>query len=121
MVRGRVPCSNPATRWQALAPSVMVDFLETTQFNRLHVAPTPRVLIVDDDPLMAEHLKQLVRAAGFDASTAISGAAALAAMRKRFAPIVITDLHMPDMDGLTLCRTLRDEQFDSYIYVMLLT
>jgi len=99
----------------------MVDFLETTQIARMIIAPTPRVLIVDDDPLMGEHLKQLVSAAGFDAATAISGAAGLAAMRKKFASIVITDLHMPDMDGLTLCRTLRDEHFDSYVYVMLLT
>jgi PleD family two-component response regulator len=51
----------------------------------------------------------------------ISGAAALSAMRKEFCSIVITDLHMPDMDGLTLCRTLRDEHFASYVYVMLLT
>jgi PleD family two-component response regulator len=71
----------------------------------------PRVLIVDDDPLMAEHLQVLVSAAGFEVRTVISGAAALAAMRKKFASIVITDLHMPDMDGLTLCPTLRDEQF----------
>jgi two-component system, cell cycle response regulator len=99
----------------------MVDFLETTQIARTIIAPTPRVLIVDDDPLMAEHLKQLVSAAGFAVATAISGAAALAAMRKKFASIVITDRHMPDMDGLTLCRTLRDEHFDSYVYVMLLT
>jgi two-component system cell cycle response regulator len=99
----------------------MVDFLETTQINRMHIAPTPRVLIVDDDPLTAEHLQQLVSAAGFETATAISGAAALTAMRKQFSSIVITDLHMPDMDGLTLCRTLRDEQFESYVYVMLLT
>jgi diguanylate cyclase (GGDEF)-like protein len=99
----------------------MVDFLETTQITRMHIAPTPRVLIVDDDPLMAEHLEQLVSAAGFETETAISGTAALAAMRKQFSSIVITDLHMPDMDGLTLCRQLRDEQFHSYVYVMLLT
>jgi two-component system, cell cycle response regulator len=99
----------------------MVDFLDTTQISLIPTAPTPRVLIVDDDPLMAEHLKQLVTHAGFEARTVGSGAAALAAMRKKFAAIVITDLHMPDMDGLTLCRTLRDELFDSYIYVVLLT
>jgi FixJ family two-component response regulator len=45
----------------------MVDFLETTQINRADIAPTPRVLIVDDDPLMSEHLLQLVSAAGFEA------------------------------------------------------
>lgn len=99
----------------------MVDFLDTTQIFAMPIALTPRVLVVDDDPLMGEHLKRLVSDGGFDVRAVISGAAALAAMRKKFASIVITDLHMPDMDGLTLCRTLRDEQFDSYVYVMLLT
>jgi two-component system, cell cycle response regulator len=99
----------------------MVDFLDTTQILAIPTVPAPRVLVVDDDPLMGEHLRQLVSNAGFDVRVVHSGAAALASMSKKFSAIVITDLHMPDMDGLTLCRTLRDEQFDRYVYVMLLT
>jgi diguanylate cyclase (GGDEF)-like protein len=94
---------------------------ETTQIVHFKVAVEPRVLIVDDDPLAAERMKALIMAAGFEVRCVSSGAAALAALRKDFAPIVITDRVMPDMDGLTLCRTLRTEQFDGYIYVMLIT
>jgi len=98
-----------------------MDFLETTQILALPVALLPRVLIVDDDPLLCERLEALVESAGFQVRAVSNGAAALAALRKDGASIVITDLHMPDMDGLTLCRTVRAERFDRYIYMVLLT
>lgn len=98
-----------------------MDFLETTQILALPMALLPRVLIVDDDPLLCERLEVLVESAGFQAQCVNNGTAALAALRKDGASIVITDLHMPDMDGLTLCRTVRAERFDRYIYMVLLT
>jgi diguanylate cyclase (GGDEF)-like protein len=97
------------------------DFGDTTVVVELRQPVAPRVLIVDDDPMVCERLRSLVMAAGFSARAVSSGAAALSALRKSFTPIVITDRDMPDMDGLTLCRTIRDEHFASYVYVMLLT
>jgi two-component system, cell cycle response regulator len=85
------------------------------------VAIAPKVLIVDDDALVRERLRSLVLAAGFEVRAVASGAAALASLRKEFAPIVISDRMMPDMDGLTLCRTIRAEPFEGYVYVLLLT
>lgn len=99
----------------------MKDFLDTTEMLAMPSVIRPKVLIVDDDPLVCERLTALVAAANFEVRSVSCGAAALAALRKDFAPIVITDLHMPDMDGLTLCRTIRGEHFDSYVYVVLLT
>ncbi|HVF15442.1 MAG TPA: diguanylate cyclase [Steroidobacteraceae bacterium] len=99
------------------------DFGDTTIIFSLKeaVAVAPKVLIVDDDPLICERLRGLVMAAGFEARTVSSGAAALASLRKNFSPIVISDRMMPDMDGLTLCRTIRSEKFIGYVYVLLLT
>ncbi|MFL6620665.1 MAG: diguanylate cyclase [Povalibacter sp.] len=94
---------------------------ETTQIIRLEDHVVPRVLIVDDDPLIAEHLGLLVRQAGFEVLTVNSGAAALKTLQQEFAPIVISDRNMPDMDGLTLCRSIRAQHLDNYVYVMLLT
>ena len=88
---------------------------------RLTVAIEPKVLIVDDDPLVCERLKSLVMAAGFEVRTASSGAHVLSVLRKDFCPIVISDRMMPDMDGLTLCRAIRNEQYAGYVYVILLT
>jgi diguanylate cyclase (GGDEF)-like protein len=99
------------------------DFGDTTVIIGLKeaVAVAPKVLIVDDDPLVCERLRGLVMAAGFEARSVSSGAAALASLRKNFSPIVISDRMMPDMDGLTLCRTIRSEEFAGYVYVLLLT
>lgn len=85
------------------------------------LAVEPKVLIVDDDALVRERLKSLVMAAGFEVRTVASGAAALSMLHKDFCPIVISDRMMPDMDGLSLCRAIRAEQFAGYVYVLLLT
>jgi diguanylate cyclase (GGDEF)-like protein len=79
------------------------------------------VLLVDDDELVLAHLSPLVQAAGFAVSTANDGATALAVLEQRFTPIVIADLNMPAMDGLALCRAIRQHEWPGYVYIMLLT
>ena len=99
------------------------DLGDTTIISglRLTLAIEPKVLIVDDDPLVCERLRSLVTAAGYEVTTTSSGAGALDALRKHFCPIVISDRVMPDMDGLTLCRTIRQEHLAGYVYLLLLT
>lgn len=80
-----------------------------------------RVLIADDDPLMREHLSALASKAGFDVATAATGKEALASMQSEYSPIVLSDLRMPDMDGVELCRAIRRTTFPGYVYVVLLT
>ena len=79
------------------------------------------VLLVDDDELVRAHLTELVRAAGFEVHSAADGSAALAFLEQHFTPIVITDLNMPAMDGLALCRAIRQQPWPGYVYVLLLT
>jgi two-component system cell cycle response regulator len=97
------------------------DLGTTTRILKLELGTVPRVLIVDDDELVLARLRDLVTAAGFETFTASSGAQALKFLDETFAPIVITDLNMPDMGGLTLCRTIRQKNWPGYIYVVLLT
>ncbi len=55
-------------------------------------------------------------------TTASSGEQALAALQREFAPIVILDRNMPGMDGLELCRAIRDgTHYPGYVYIMLCT
>ena len=101
---------------------VTADESVITQIQPALVDIVPRVLLVDDDEIMAERLRQLVTAAGFEASTAANGAEALAALQREFAPIVILDRNMPGMDGLELCRAIRDgTHYPGYVYIMLCT
>jgi len=97
------------------------DFGTSTRVLKHDLGTAPRVLIVDDDELMVARLRDLVTAAGFGTFTAASGAQALEILEQTFAPIVITDLNMPDMSGLTLCRTIRQKNWPGYVYVVLLT
>lgn len=65
------------------------------------------VLIVDDEILVCDALKQLVELAGYQARYALTGADALQIMRDCQPDLVITDLIMPEMDGLELITQLR--------------
>jgi two-component system chemotaxis response regulator CheY len=92
-----------------------------TLISRPDFALARSVLLVDDDELVLAHLAQLVQAAGFELHTAGDGAAALDFLAQQFTPIVITDLKMPGMDGLALCRAIRQQTWPGYVYVLLLT
>ena len=68
------------------------------------------VLVVEDDPDMLELLRRMVARLGFAATTAVNGKDALHQLRKQSAALVITDILMPEMDGIELIRRLWVEQ-----------
>ena len=70
--------------------------------------PRPRVLVVDDEPQILRALRVILRESGFEALPASTGEEALdvAAIQPPDAGIV--DLLLPDMDGVELCRRLRE-------------
>jgi len=69
------------------------------------------ILVVDDDANIRELVAHFLAREGFDITQAEDGIAALAAMDKRPAELVVLDIMMPRMDGWSLCEKLR-EQFD---------
>jgi two-component system, cell cycle response regulator len=92
-----------------------------TQIQPALLGVAPRVLLVDDDEIMVERLRDLVTAAGFEVVTATDGESALVALATQFAPIVILDRQMPGLDGLAVCRRIRATQYPGYVYIMLIT
>jgi two-component system cell cycle response regulator len=80
-----------------------------------------RVLIVDDDDIVRAHLSALLKKAHYDVSTAASAEEALRILDSARCQIVLTDWQMPGMDGLELCRKVRLEQVEGYVYLMMLT
>jgi two-component system, OmpR family, response regulator ResD len=66
-----------------------------------------RVLVVEDDPTVAEVVLAYLRREGYDADHAADGPTALAAAEAARPDLVILDLMLPGMDGLEVCRRLR--------------
>lgn len=65
------------------------------------------ILAVDDSPSMRQMVGQTLRAAGYDVIEAADGVEALELAKGRVVDVVITDVNMPNMDGLTLVKELR--------------
>lgn len=66
-----------------------------------------RILIVDDAPALGRVMRTGLTAQGYEARVAVNGVSALATIQEWQPDLVITDLQMPEMDGLTFCRQLR--------------
>ena len=67
-----------------------------------------RVLIVDDEPSILATMAPLLRSRGYEVSTAMSGKACLESVERVDPDLIILDLGLPDMDGVEVCRLLRD-------------
>lgn len=67
---------------------------------------TPRILVVDDDPDILKLLGMRLNAAGYQTTAAHNGAEAMSSVTTARPDLVISDLRMPEMDGLTLMEKL---------------
>ncbi len=67
------------------------------------------VLVVDDEPVLAELVTMALRYEGWAVSTAGDGAAAIALARKEPPDVVVLDVMLPDMSGLDVLRKLREQ------------
>lgn len=66
-----------------------------------------RILLVDDEPLLRETLKIALQGAGHAVSVAQNGAAALVLLAAESFEVVVTDILMPETDGLEMIMRLR--------------
>ncbi|MDM7921882.1 MAG: response regulator transcription factor [Pyrinomonadaceae bacterium] len=66
-----------------------------------------KILVVDDDMQIVRVLRQILAAQGYSVRTADDGAVALEIFAEAAPDLVLTDLQMPNVDGLELCRQLR--------------
>jgi two-component system cell cycle response regulator len=79
------------------------------------------VIVVDDDDDVRAHLVDLLESAGYRVRPVASGEDALRAVDQSPCSIVLCDWEMPGMDGLALCRSIRERQLVNYVYVVMLT
>jgi len=73
----------------------------------MNMSTTPDILVIEDDPIMREALADWLQAAGYGVRTVPDGSAGLAAVQ--FAPprLVVTDIHMPGINGAKVISELK--------------
>jgi len=79
---------------------------------------TDRILLIEDDRRLAEMIANYLGEAGFQTAIAPSGGSGIALHDREPFDILILDLMLPDMDGLDVCRRIRDK---SAIPILMLT
>jgi two-component system alkaline phosphatase synthesis response regulator PhoP len=75
----------------------------------MSLADQPRVLIVEDEPMLAEGLADALRFQGYACDIATDGAAGLKAARRGGYDVLLLDVMMPEMSGFEVIETLRGE------------
>jgi two-component system alkaline phosphatase synthesis response regulator PhoP len=80
-----------------------------------------RILIVEDDPDIAELVARYLDKAGFATERAASGREAMQAISERPPELVVLDLMLPHMDGLEVCRLVRGHHATAAIPIIMLT
>jgi CheY-like chemotaxis protein len=77
-----------------------------------------KILIVDDEEHVRAALKQVLERAGYEVAVAATGNEGLELMQQEGADLVITDVIMPGIDGITTARKIREKFRDTRIIVI---
>ncbi len=80
-----------------------------------------RVLVVDDADSVLHLMRHSLSKAGYDVKVASNGTEALSLARQEHFDIVFTDIHMPEMDGISLIKALRELPGFEHIPILALT
>jgi DNA-binding response OmpR family regulator len=83
--------------------------------------PPARILLVDDDPLITQLMIDMLSLDGHDVDTAPNGIAALNKVQRKRYNLILSDLHMPELDGLGLYRELGRRQAHPQHKIIFLT
>lgn len=80
-----------------------------------------KILAVDDSASMRQMVAFTLKSAGFDVTDASDGDEALEIAKKQAFDVVISDVNMPNMDGITLCKELRNLPNFKFTPILMLT
>jgi two-component system cell cycle response regulator len=81
----------------------------------------PSILLVEDEPTTRLMTERLLTRAGYRVQVVSNGTEALAVLKHRFFPMMLTDWDMPEMNGVALCKAVREMPLEGYVYTILLT
>jgi CheY-like chemotaxis protein len=76
------------------------------------------ILVVDDEPIVIKSCKRILKAEGYNVNSATSGQDAINILQEKDYDLVITDLKMPEVDGIDLIKWLRSSKPQTGIVVI---
>ncbi|MDX1995092.1 MAG: response regulator transcription factor [bacterium] len=80
-----------------------------------------KVLIIEDDETLVDKLADKLRAEGFTVAVALEGEGGLEKVRTENPDLIVLDIMLPGLDGLSICRMVRHEPSTSQIPIIMLT
>lgn len=80
-----------------------------------------KALIIEDEVTLAQNLADKLRAEGFNVITANDGEAGLEKLRNEHPDIIVLDIMLPKLDGLSICRMVRHDPTTAHIPIIMLT
>lgn len=80
-----------------------------------------KILIVEDELMLADNLASKLRAEGYEVTTSPNGEDGLEKVRSQLPDLVVLDIMLPGLDGLSLCRMLQHDPVTSHIPIIMLT
>jgi DNA-binding NtrC family response regulator len=78
----------------------------------------PRILVVDDEPIVCESCKRILGEEGYEVDIALSGQEAFEKMKRDTYDVVLTDLKMPGIDGMEVLRTHRKDYPETMVIMI---
>ncbi len=80
-----------------------------------------KILIVDDEPAIAENLQAILTAKGYETSCAFDGSQAVAKARHEKPDLILLDVMLPKMDGFDVCRLLKSDAGGDKVKIVMIT
>jgi len=94
---------------------VQISMMENT------LQSTPKVLVVDDSPSIVLFIEKVLKSTGYHIIKAYDGEEGLQKALDEFPDLIVLDIEMPKMDGLTVCKKLKENKDTRIIPVIMLT
>jgi predicted signal transduction protein with EAL and GGDEF domain len=103
--------------WKPMDAAAVVALLDDVQGDALPPIALPKVMVVDDDATFCSTVGRILSRAGFDTVEVGTGQAALDLASCSQLDAVLLDIELPDLDGLSVCQSLRERAPDGLTVV----